>query len=141
MFGSDGQIQVNREKFCFIRDGQTIAKFTTREDGGSLESKLAEVERQFLKDAKVRLYKVSDGHIGDFLECMKSRKKPITHEGIGARSAICCHLMNIAYRYNQTLKWDPANCTFRDGGGDLKWLKGERRNYKAKAWFQKLFGL
>jgi hypothetical protein len=41
--------------------------------------------------------------------------------------------MNIAYRYGQTLKWDPANCTFRDGGGDLKWLMGERRDYKAKA--------
>jgi predicted dehydrogenase len=133
MFGSDGEIQVNRGKFCFIRGSETIAKFTKREDGGSLESKLARVEREYLKDAKVRLYKVADCHVGDFLECMKSRKKPITHEGIGARSSICCHLMNIAYRYNQTLKWDPANCTFRDGGGDLKWLKGERRDYKAKA--------
>lgn len=133
MFGADGEILVNRGKFCFVRDGQTISKFTKREDGGSLESKLAKVEQEYLKDAKVRLYKVTDSHVDDFLRCMKSRKKPITHEGVGARSAICCHLMNLAYWHDETIKWDPEKCAFRDGTGNVKWLTGSRRDYKAKA--------
>lgn len=132
IFGTDGRIQVNRGKFCFMQADKTIAKFTSREDGGTLESKLAMVERDFLSSAAIRLYKVSDCHVGDFLECMKSRKKPITHEEIGARSAICCHLMNLAYRYGQPLSWDPEACRFTQGSGDEKWLKGSRRDYKRK---------
>ena len=130
MFGEKGQIMVDRGKFIFILGDKTIAKFTRREDGGSLGSKLTMVERQYLKDAKVHLYKSKDGHIGDFLQSVVSRKKPITHEGIGGRSAICCHLINLAYHHRQTMKWDPAKCTFAGGTGDTKWLTGSRRNYK-----------
>ena len=32
-FGSEGEIQVNRGRFVFTRDGQVISKFTRREDG------------------------------------------------------------------------------------------------------------
>ena len=49
---------------------------------------------------------------------MKSRKKPITSEQVGGRSAICCHLMNQAYYHGQKLKWDPAKFAFVDGTGD-----------------------
>jgi predicted dehydrogenase len=131
MFGTEGRIQVNRGKFCFIRNDETIAKFTSREDGGTLESKIARVERDYLKDAKVRLYKVQDCHVGDFLACVKSRTKPITNEQVGARSAICCHLMNLAYYHHQPLKWDPQACSFTDGTGDPTWLEGSRRDYKS----------
>lgn len=129
MFGADGEIRVNRGRIWFTLGGEEV-KFTQREDGGSLESKLTLVERNYLKDAKVRLYKVRDCHPGDFLECMRSRKKPITHEGVGGRSAICCHLMNLAYWHGQTMEWDPKTCTFANGTGDPKWLIGERRDWR-----------
>ena len=130
MFGTDGRIQVNRGKFCFMLGDKTIAKFTGREDGGTMESKVAMAERDYLKDAKTHLYKVENGHVGNFLDCVRSRKKPITHEGVGAHSAICCHLMNLAYYHRQPLKWDPANFAFTDGTGDPSWLAGSRRDYK-----------
>jgi predicted dehydrogenase len=129
MFGSDGEIRVNRGRFWMTRGEQEI-KFTQREDGGSLDSKLSIAQRDYLKDAKVRLYKVEDSHVDDFLRCMKSRQKPITNEEVGSRSAICCHLMNLAYRYHQAIKWDPAQGTFRDGTGDAKWLDHNYRDYK-----------
>ncbi len=130
MFGSDGEIQVYREKFWFTLGDKTIAKYTQREDGGSLESKLNQVEKEYLKDAKVRLYKVKDGHVGDFVQCVKTRKKPITNEVVGARSAICCHLMNLAYWHGQTIGWNPQTNTFVEGAGDPAWLKGSRRDYR-----------
>lgn len=43
--------------------------------------------------ARVRLY-VSTDHVADFLERVKDRRKPITNEQVGGRTAICCHLMN-----------------------------------------------
>jgi predicted dehydrogenase len=133
IFGTEGEILVNRGKFWFIREGKTVAKFTQREDGGTLDSALSKAEREYLKDAKVQLYRVRDNHIGDFLEAMRTRRKPITHEGVGARSAICCHLLNLVYYYGQPIKWNPATCTFADGSGDPRWLSGSRRDYRKQA--------
>jgi predicted dehydrogenase len=130
MFGTEGRIQVNRGKFRFMQGDRTITKFTSREDGGTMENKVAMVEREYLKDAKIKLYKVENGHVGNFLDCVKARTKPITHEGVGTRSVICCHLMNLAYYHGQPIKWNPAACTFTGGTGDPAWLEGSRRDYK-----------
>ena len=78
---------------------------------------MQKAERAYLKDAKIKLY-VSGNHISDFMQCVQKRTKPITSEQVGARSAICCHLMNQAYYHGQKLKWDPAGFTFVDGTGD-----------------------
>jgi predicted dehydrogenase len=126
-FGTEGEVQVNRGRFTFTREGKQISKFTKKEDGSSCEAQVLMAERAFLKEAKVKLY-VSKSHIPDFMNCVKSRQKPITSEQVGGRSAICCHLMNQAY-YNQTkLLWDPAKLAFRDGSGDPKWLTREYRS-------------
>jgi hypothetical protein len=131
IFGTEGRIQVNRGRFNFSRGEETIARFTQREDGGTLESKLTVVERDILKDAKVQLYRVRENHVTDFIEAVQSRKKPITHEGVGARSAICCHLVNLVYYHGQPIKWNPAACTFAEGSGNPAWLNDSRRNYRA----------
>ena len=57
---------------------------------------------------------------------MKSRQKPVCDVGIGASSAICCHLMNFAYWHGASFKWDPIKHTFTSGG-DPKWLTREYR--------------
>ena len=58
----------------------------------------------------------------DFLECIRSRKKPICDVEIGARTVTVCHLANISYLNHAHLKWDPAKEQFVDGKGDAKWL-------------------
>jgi len=119
--GSEGVVQVNRGKFAFMREGRQVAKFTKPEDGLSCEAHVKRAEKEFLTDAKIRLY-ASKSHIVDFLERVKDRRKPITSEQVGGRSAICCHLMNQSY-YNQAkILWDPAALAFRDGSGDPAWL-------------------
>jgi hypothetical protein len=61
----------------------------------------------------VKLYR-STNHMDDFLKAVRSRSKPITSEIVGGRSAIACHLINIAYRTGRKLSWDPASNAFRD---------------------------
>ena len=124
--GDAGEVQVNRGRFVFTHEGREVARFTQREDGGSLEGALATAEKAFLRDAPVRLYR-SHSHPADFLACVKQRQKPNTHEGVGGRSAICCHLMNLAYRYGQRIAWDPAGNRFAGGTGDPAWLTREYR--------------
>jgi len=129
-FGSEGEIQVNRGRFTFKRNGAWIASFTGDEEEAKKTSCAAEVqkaEKAFLKDAKIRLYD-SRNHLGDFLDCVVSRQKPITSEQVGGRSAICCHLMNLAYYHHQKLKWDPAKFEFVAGTGDPKWLTRDYRS-------------
>ena len=126
-FGTDGEVQVNRGKFTLTRNGKMLYKFTKKEDGSSCEAQVTLAEREFLKDAKTKLY-VSKGHIPDFLNSVKTRRKPITNEVVGGRSAICCHLMNQAYYNHAKILWDPAKLCLRDGSGDPRWLT---RDYRA----------
>ena len=128
-FGTDGYIYVNRGRINFKRGDKTIAKFMSREDG-SLGRQLRLIQDNYLNDAKVKLYKVKESHVDDFMECVKSRTKPVAHEIIGGRTVIATHLMNLAYYNRQAMKWDPEECKFVDGTGDAKWLTGSRRDYK-----------
>ena len=49
-----------------------------------------------------------DLHAQDFLECMRSRKKPAADVQVGHESVQTCHLANIAYRTGRIVKWDPV---------------------------------
>jgi predicted dehydrogenase len=126
-FGSEGEVKVNRGRFEFWLKGKKIAGFTSREDGGSLSSAITLVQKEYLRDAKVKLYESGD-HIKDFLNCVESRKRPITNEEVGGRSAICCHLLNQAYYNHSVIKWNPKKMRFAKGSGDPKWLTREYRS-------------
>ena len=126
-YGTEGEVQVNRGKFTFQRGSEMIASFTGKGEKTSCEAQVQKAEREFLKDAKIKLY-VSKNHLWNFLDCVKDRTKPITSEQVGARSAICCHLMNQAYYHHQKLKWDPMKFAFVDGTGDPKWLTRDYRS-------------
>src|SRR5262249_2754822 len=76
------------------------------------------------KDA-VRLY-VSTNHMGNFMECLRTRKRPICDVEIGHRSVSVCHLGNIALRTGKKLTWDPAKEQFDDAQAN-KWLSREMR--------------
>ncbi|MFQ5811148.1 MAG: Gfo/Idh/MocA family protein, partial [Armatimonadota bacterium] len=64
-----------------------------------------------LEDPEVRLY-VSDNHMQNWFDCMKSREKPVADVEIGHRSATVCHLGNIARWLGRKLRWDPETETF-----------------------------
>jgi predicted dehydrogenase len=125
-YGKDGEVKVNRGRIEFWLNGKKIAGFTSREEGGSLTQAIVKIQKEYLADAKIKLYK-SRNHIKDFLNCVESREKPITNEIIGGRTAICCHLLNQAYYNNETLKWKPKRMKFAWRGGKAEWLTRDYR--------------
>ena len=125
--GTKGTVNVNRGKFEVVLEGGKTYRFWDKEQdkGTSLQREYTLAERELLADAKVKLYNSKD-QIQDFLACVKSRQKPVCDVGIGASSAICCHLMNFAYWHGASFKWDPIKHQFTSGG-DTKWLTREYR--------------
>jgi predicted dehydrogenase len=45
-------------------------------------------------------------HARDFLDCVKSRRKPISDLASGQRVAVACHLANLSMRLGRSLRWD-----------------------------------
>jgi predicted dehydrogenase len=67
---------------------------------------------------------VSNDHIPNFLDCVRSRQTPVADVETGHRSASLCHLGVIALRLGRKLNWDPEREKFTGGGArdDNKWL-------------------
>lgn len=82
--------------------------------------------QELLPADAIRLY-ASDDHIGDWVQSMRTRQKPICDVETGHRTASACHLVNMAYRYRQRLEWDPEKETFAGGTGNPDWLVGQHR--------------
>lgn len=73
-----------------------------------------------------RLY-VSDNHMANFFDCVRSRKPAICEPEIGHRSASVCHLGVIAMRLGRKLQWDPQTEKFVGDDDANRWLKRELR--------------
>jgi predicted dehydrogenase len=46
-------------------------------------------------------------HMQEWLDCMRTRKKPSAHIEIGHRTTTVCHLANLTRQLGRKLKWDP----------------------------------
>ena len=125
-FGTDGELFVNRGKFKLTLGGQGKASFLAKEDQPGLQEQLDTVEKEYLKDPKVRLYTSTD-HKSDFLGAIRSRKQPVADVETGARTVIACHLASLAYYPGQKMEWNPAQNVFVNGSGNSNWLRTEYR--------------
>jgi predicted dehydrogenase len=84
------------------------------------------------KAPSMKMSQVDDGleeHVGNLLECMRTRKHPQSDIEIGHRSSSCCLLANVALRAKEQLQWDVANQKLIKGGPTAQKLLG--REYRA----------
>ncbi len=66
-----------------------------------------------IKENEIHLYKAEDQH-GNWLDCIKSRKLPISTAEIGHRSGSVCLLSDIAMKLSRKLYWDPEKERFKN---------------------------
>ncbi len=60
---------------------------------------------------EVRVYESND-HMGNFLQCVRTRERPIMDVAIGHRVTSVCILGNLAFILGRKLRWDPAREQF-----------------------------
>jgi predicted dehydrogenase len=73
----------------------------------------------------MEMAEVNDGlhdHVANFLECMKTRKRPASDIEIGHRTSSACLLGNVALRSKERIVWDVANQRLVQGGPEARRL-------------------
>ena len=93
---------------------------------GKLEASNPDLITEPLKAKKFDLY-VSNDHMGNFFDCIRTRKPPICEAEIGHRSVSLCHLGVIAIRLGRKLNWDAAKEVFTDDKEANSFLAREMR--------------
>lgn len=97
--------------------------FVTR---GKIEASDPELLTTPLAASATRLT-VSDNHMRNFFDSVRSRQQPICDAEIGHRSVSVCHLGVIAMRLGRKLQWDPAKEQFVGDADANRWLSREMR--------------
>jgi len=124
--GNRGNGACNKPKVSFRYPGDVVMELANGPSGGAIfvgekgtitidrgkcVSDPPEIAQEPLKDTDIRLYQ-SDNHLGNWLDCIKSREKPVADVEVGHRSATVCHLGNIARWVGRRLQWDPVKESF-----------------------------
>ena len=107
--GSEGTLAVSRE---FLETSNPTLK-----------------DREF-SDSEKQLY-WSTNHYQDFIDCIKSREKPVADVEIGHRTATICNIGNITYQLGRSLKWDPNKEQFiNDDYANSRLSKNYRKGFE-----------
>jgi hypothetical protein len=73
-------------------------------------------------------------HTGNFFDCVKSRRTPLSDVVSQHQSVTTCHIANIAMRLGRPLKWDPQAEQFVGDEEANRWLGREpRKGYEIHA--------
>jgi predicted dehydrogenase len=100
---------------------------TLRIDRGVLTSDPASIVTEPLGPDEVHL-PASPGHHRNWIDCVRSRKRPVADVEIGARSVAIPILGNLAYWHRRRFKWDPVKWQFDgDAEANRDYLDRERR--------------
>lgn len=91
-----------------------------------LETDPPELAARALRGEETHLY-LSENHQSDFLNCVRTRQRPIADVEIGHRTATICHLNAIAERIGRPVRWDPAKEEIVGDEIAARWLDRPRR--------------
>lgn len=93
---------------------------------GILQASYRQLLTEKLPESAPRVY-VSNDHIANFIDCVKTRRPPICPAEVGHRSASLCHLGVISIRLGRKLNWDPAKEQFVGDAEAATYLAREMR--------------
>jgi predicted dehydrogenase len=111
-----GKIEINRNKFTS----------NPRQIAVELRKKIDVAEEERKWSDKSALWQAR-WHMQNWLDCIRSRAKPVADVEIGHRSATVCHLANIVRAVGRPLRWDPVREDFDGDAEASAYLVRSRR--------------
>lgn len=116
-FGTKGSLGISRGGFTITGDPEIppenqIPQFADHPVGGP---KTVSVTGPRRTKTESIADKSGDGraqfrdHVRDFLDCLRSRRPPISDLASAHRVSVACHLANLSLRTGRMLKWDAKN--------------------------------
>lgn len=112
----NGKLEINRNKFTS----------NPREISVELLKKVDEAEEERKWSDNLALWQAR-WHMQDWLDCIRSRERPIADVEVGHRSISVCHLVNITRWIGRPLKFDPHQEQFVDADDANELLDRPRR--------------
>ena len=97
----NGKLEINRNKFS-SNPKQIAVELLNKVDEAVEEKKWS--DQTALWQAK--------WHIKNWIDCIRTRQRPVADVEIGHRSISVCHLVNITRWVGRRLKWDPVKELF-----------------------------
>ena len=97
----NGKLEINRNKFS-SNPKEIAVELLKKVDKAAEEKKWS--DQTALWQAK--------WHIKNWLDCVRTRRRPVADVEIGHRSISVCHLANITRWVGRRLKWDPVKEQF-----------------------------
>lgn len=119
--GTEGWIFVSRGDYAATPSDPTSkvrAKAIDASDPKILESVIGEKE--------IHLYNSADQH-GNWLDCIESRKEPISPIEIGHRACSVCLITHVSMKIPRKLQWDPKKEHFVNDAEANTWLRRAQR--------------
>jgi predicted dehydrogenase len=90
--------------------------FVTHVGDNTLDASDPKILNSEIKENEIHLYQSSEQH-GNWLDCIKSRKQPISPVELGHRACTVCLISHIAMKVPGVLNWNPKTEQFT--GNDL----------------------
>jgi myo-inositol 2-dehydrogenase/D-chiro-inositol 1-dehydrogenase len=105
--GTEGWIFVTRGSYT-ASPSDPVAKTG---NSTALDASDPKILSSLIKDNETHLYVSNEQH-GNWLDCIKSRKEPISPVETGHRACSVCLLTHIAMKLGRKLNWDPDKEVF-----------------------------
>jgi hypothetical protein len=111
-----GKLEINRNKFTSNPKDIAVELLKT----------INEAEEEKKWSDQTALWQAK-WHMQNWIDCIRTRQKPVADVEIGHRSISVCHLANIARWTGRRLKWDPVRELFVGDDDANKYVNRPRR--------------
>jgi myo-inositol 2-dehydrogenase / D-chiro-inositol 1-dehydrogenase len=121
------------EGWIFVTRGSYTASpsdpVSRTESSKALDASDPGILTSILKENEIHLY-ISDEQHGNWLDCIKSRKEPISPVETGHRACSVCLVTHIAMKLGRKLSWDPDKEVFiNDNEANVMLSRSQRAPY------------
>jgi predicted dehydrogenase len=111
-FGTKGSLQISRSGLEVISDQKvdpvnTIPTFRGRAVGAPQRTETKPEPWTTPLKIAGSSDEQFDLHVRNFLDCIRTRQRPVADAEEGHRTAVACHLANMSLRLGRSLQWDP----------------------------------